>query len=220
MSDFTVLCVNTFAAYIGVIPFLIILQVFCRKYKLPKRHQFSLYIYVLSICMILMSSDTPSLYQINFYPAFNFIPFYGFTDNFSLYIQSFLVFVPLGFLLPTLWKQFQLAKTTIFYGFIFSFLIELSQIFCLATTATTDITDLIMNTFGTITGYFIFMQVKDMHFMGRMCLDTNDTFRQTLSKWEVYIYFFTPWLVTFILTPFISNEIWDFLWDTVIGIPM
>ena len=56
MSDFTVLCVNTFAAYIGVIPFMIILQIIFKKHKLPKRHQFGLYLYALAICSILMST--------------------------------------------------------------------------------------------------------------------------------------------------------------------
>lgn len=220
MSDFTALCVNTFAAYIGVVPFLIILQLFCRKYKLPKRHQFGLYLYAMSICLILMSCDTPSIYQLDFYPVFNFLPFYGFADNFNLYIQAYLVFIPLGILLPTLWKKFQPAKTTFFYGLFFSVLIELSQIFCLATTATTDITDIIMNVFGTMTGYFIFLQVKDMQFMGRMCLREDDVLRGGLSKWEVYIYFFTSWLITFLLTPFISNTVWDIIWDTALGMPM
>lgn len=220
MSDFTVLCVNTFAAYIGVIPFLIILQIFCRRYKLPKRHQLALYLYALGICLILMASDTPSLYQINFYPVFNFAPFYGFTDNFNHYIQSFLIFIPFGLLLPTLWKQFQPIKVTFFYGLLFSIFIEVSQVFCLATTATTDITDIIMNTFGTMAGYFIFLQARHMRFMGRMCLCPEDSLRGNLSKWEVYIYFFTPWLVTFILTPFISNEIWDVIWNSVLGMPI
>ena len=192
MSDFSALCVNTFAAYIGVIPFLIILQIFCHKYKLPKRHQFGLYLYALTICVILMACDTPSLYQLDFYPVFNFIPFYAFTDNSSLYLQSYLTFIPFGLLLPTLWKQFQPAKMTFFYGLLFSVLIEISQIFCLATTATTDITDVIMNVCGTLTGYFLFLQAKDMRFMGRMCLCNSDALRGNLSKWEVYIYFFTP----------------------------
>lgn len=220
MSEFTVLCVNTFAAYIGVIPFLIILQIFFSRFKLRKRHQFGIYIYALAICMILMASDTPSLYQIDFYPVFNLIPFFGFMDNFGHYIQSFLIFIPFGLLLPTLWNQFQPMKATVLYGFLFSLLIELSQILCLATTATTDVTDIIMNTLGTIIGYYIFFQAKDLSFMERMSLDYNDEQRKGLSKWEVYIYFLTAWLITFLLTPFISNEIWDMLWTSVIGIPM
>ncbi len=220
MSDFTVLCVNTFAAYIGVIPFLIIIQIFCIRYRLPKRHQFGLYLYALTICLILMAVDTPSLYQINFYPSFNFIPFSGFTDNLSHYLKGFLVFIPFGLLMPTLWKQFQPAKITIFYGFLFSFLIELSQIFCLETSATTDVTDLIVNISGTLVGYFIFFQIRHMRFMGRMCLCPGDTRRGGLSKWEACIYFFTPWLVTFILTPFISNQVWNIVWNYALGMPL
>ena len=149
MSDFTVLCVNTFAAYIGVIPFMIILQIIFKKHKLPKRHQFGLYLYALAICSILMSTDTPSLYQLNFDPQFNFIPFYGVMDNLNHYMQSFFLFMPLGLLLPTLWKQFQPPKKVFLYMLLFSFLIEISQVFCFANTAVTDITDIIMNLLGS-----------------------------------------------------------------------
>lgn len=220
MSDFTVLCVNTFAAYIGVIPFMIILQIIFKKYKLHKRHQFGLYLYALVICSILMSSDTPSLYQINFFPSFNFIPFRGFTDNFSHYIQSFCSFIPFGFLLPTLWKQFQPLKKTFFYTLLFSLIIEISQIFCLATTAVTDITDIIMNLSGAMIGYCIFLLIKNLQFMKRMHSQTNNSQRKKLARQEVYIYFLTPWLVTFLITPFISNAIWDVIWTSAVGIPM
>ena len=84
----------------------------------------------------------------------------------------------------------------------------------------TDVTDVIMNIFGTMVGYFVFLQAKDLHFMRRMHLQTKNPRRRTLSKWEVYIYFFTPWLITFLLTPFISNMIWDVIWDTAVGIPI
>ena len=160
MSDSTVLCVNTFAAFIGVIPFMIILQIMFRKHKLPKRHQFGLYLYVLVICSILMSSDTPSLYQLNFFPSFNFIPFKGFADSSSHYIQSFIIYIPLGLLLPTLWKQFQPLWKTFSYILLFSILIEISQIFCLASTAVTDVTDVIMNMTGAI-NMFLRQIVRD-----------------------------------------------------------
>lgn len=217
MSDFTVLCVNTFAAYIGVIPFMIILQIIFRKYKLPKRHQFGLYLYALTICSILMSTDTPSLYQINFYPVFNFIPFHGFTDNLNHYIQSFIIFIPLGLLLPTLWKQFQPLKKVFSYILLFSVLIEISQIFSLASTAVTDVTDIIMNLLGAMTGYCLFLLIKNMHFMKRMHSQTNNSQRKKFARQEIYIYFFTPWLVTFLITPFISNALWDIIWDSAVG---
>ena len=220
MSDSTVLCVNTFAAFIGVIPFMIILQIMFRKHKLPKRHQFGLYLYVLVICSILMSSDTPSLYQLNFFPSFNFIPFKGFADSSSHYIQSFIIYIPLGLLLPTLWKQFQPLWKTFSYILLFSILIEISQIFCLASTAVTDVTDVIMNMTGAMVGYCIFLLIKNLRFMKRMHSQTNNRSRKKLARQEIYIYFFTPWLVTFLITPFISNAIWDIIWDSAIGMPL
>ena len=220
MSDFTVLCVNTFAAYIGVVPFLILLQLLFRKYRLPKRHQFGLYLYALGICLILMASVTPSIYQLNFYPQFNFIPFHGFIDNWVHDLKTYLVFIPLGLFLPTLWKRFKRIGNTILFGVLLSVIIEASQIFCLETTAVTDITDVLLNTLGTITGYFLFLSVHRMRFMRRMCLGTKDSKKRFLAKWEVYIYFFTPWLVTFLLTPFISNAIWNIVWNYALGMPI
>ncbi|MCX4320964.1 MAG: VanZ family protein [Lachnospiraceae bacterium] len=220
MSDFTVLCVNTFAAYIGVIPFLIILQLLFRKCRLPKRHQFGVYLYALGICLILMASDTPSLYQINFYPQFNFIPFYGFMDSLGHYIQSFLIYIPFGLLLPTLWKRFKHAGRTVLYGLLLSVIIEISQIFCLETSAVTDITDVIMNVLGTTAGYLLYLLISRMHFMRRMCLGTKDARKKVLSKWEIYIYFLAPWLVTFLLTPFISNALWNIIWNYALGMPI
>ena len=174
----------------------------------------------LVICSILMSSDTPSLYQLNFFPSFNFIPFKGFADSSSHYIQSFIIYIPLGLLLPTLWKQFQPLWKTFSYILLFSILIEISQIFCLASTAVTDVTDVIMNMTGAMVGYCIFLLIKNLRFMKRMHSQTNNRSRKKLARQEIYIYFFTPWLVTFLITPFISNAIWDVIWASAVGIPM
>ena len=85
-------------------------------------------------------------------PNVNLIPFStGISITFYLNI---IMCVPLGFLLPFIWKEYRkLYKTTV-VGFCFSLLIELSQ---LITTRATDVDDLIANTLGTIIGYFIWM---------------------------------------------------------------
>ena len=59
-----------------------------------------------------------------------------------------------------------------------------------------------------------------MRFMKRMHSKTNNPQRKKLARQEIYIYFFTPWLVTFLITPFISNAIWDIIWDSAIGMPL
>ena len=72
----------------------------------------------------------------------------------TTFLLNILMCVPLGFLLPLIWKNYRnILKTTLF-GFCFSLLIELSQ---LITTRATDIDDLIANTFGTIIGYIIWI---------------------------------------------------------------
>lgn len=63
------------------------------------------------------------------------------------------LFVPLGFFLPWLWRTFDGLKQTALTGFLLSLGIELLQVFGLGIT---DINDLITNTLGTILGYGLF----------------------------------------------------------------
>lgn len=84
-----------------------------------------------------------------------------FQDNFmgignSLYnvIGNILLFVPLGFAVPLLFKNHNKFFEVVLYGFIASFSIELLQY--LTCTNFTDIDDIIFNTLGTLIGFFIF----------------------------------------------------------------
>lgn len=70
------------------------------------------------------------------------------------YVLNIIMTIPLGFLLPLIWKQFRTLKKVALSGFLLSLCIELSQLFTQSRTTTTD--DLIMNTLGAIIGYFIF----------------------------------------------------------------
>ena len=62
------------------------------------------------------------------------------------------MFIPFGYLVPFIWKDYQKLFKTIVLSFSFSLLIELSQ---LITTRAVDINDLIANTLGGIIGYTI-----------------------------------------------------------------
>jgi glycopeptide antibiotics resistance protein len=68
-------------------------------------------------------------------------------------ILNILMTIPLGFLLPLIWKEFRSLKKVAFAGLLFSLAIELSQLLNHRAT-TTD--DLIMNTLGVVVGYLIF----------------------------------------------------------------
>ena len=90
----------------------------------------------------------------------NLVPFAGMNTSFLLNIC---MFVPLGFLLPFLWKGYRSVLRTAVLGAGFSLLIELSQ---LVTTRATDIDDLIANTCGALIGYGIwklFVRIFGLH---------------------------------------------------------
>lgn len=69
------------------------------------------------------------------------------------YLLNIALFVPLGFLLPLLWPQTNKLRYAVLYGFCFSLLIEVSQLFNIRAT---DVDDLIMNTAGAVLGYTLY----------------------------------------------------------------
>ena len=78
----------------------------------------------------------------------------GFSRMMSQVISNMLMFVPLGFLLPVVFKNFRSAFKTTLLVFLFSFSIEAIQYFI---GRSADIDDLILNTLGGIIGYGIFL---------------------------------------------------------------
>lgn len=93
-----------------------------------------------------------------FDPNINLIPFqYGIL--YSDYL-NILMFIPLGFILPLMWKKYHKFADTVKFGFYLSLFIELSQLF--TRFRATDINDLITNTLGVTIGwaiYFIFSKL-------------------------------------------------------------
>ncbi|MBJ7946927.1 MULTISPECIES: VanZ family protein [Bacillus cereus group] len=75
------------------------------------------------------------------------------TAGSTTYLLNIVLFMPLGFLLPTIWSQFRKMKNTVCAGFFFSLAIELNQ---LLNNRITDIDDLFTNTLGAIVGYVLY----------------------------------------------------------------
>ena len=70
------------------------------------------------------------------------------------------MFIPLGFFLPLMWRKYHNGFETIKFGFYLSLFIELSQLF--TRFRATDINDLITNTIGAVVGwsiYFVFSKL-------------------------------------------------------------
>lgn len=69
------------------------------------------------------------------------------------YLLNLVLFLPLGFLVPLIWKRMATLPRVAGTGFAFSALIELSQ---LLSSRGTDVDDLIVNTLGAAAGFLLY----------------------------------------------------------------
>lgn len=91
-------------------------------------------------------------YQFELPYQINIIPFSKEIDIVS-YLLNILLFIPLGVIVPIVWKKMQKLTNVIGIGFFFTILIEISQ---LLNNRRTDIDDIILNILGAVIGYGIF----------------------------------------------------------------
>ncbi len=78
----------------------------------------------------------------------NLMPFQS--EGLFTYCANVILFMPLGFLLPYIWKNYRNVGKTALTGLFFSALIEIAQ---LPAGRVADVDDLMMNTLGAILGY-------------------------------------------------------------------
>ena len=87
------------------------------------------------------------------------IPFQS--EGIFTYCMNVIMLMPLGFLLPYIWKNFRNPLKVALTGFLFSVFIEFSQ---LPTNRLSDIDDLIMNTLGAVLGYVVWKLIGNYFF--------------------------------------------------------
>lgn len=155
----------------------------------------------LEILAIFCLTGIPSLYSLHPDVTVNWIPLTDLLDSPLMYIQNILLFVPLGFLLPMLWKPFEAKRLTFAWGFLLSLFIELMQLFNFRFT---DIDDLLANTLGTILGYFLYMWLKE----AVPALKTCSIEDKGHWRWEPYAVFGLTWLSMFLIRPLIGLVIY------------
>ena len=113
-------------------------------------------------------------------------------------ILNLVLFVPLGFFLPLLYKKYQHIKNVILTGFLFSLSIEIVQMFGWGAT---DINDLIINTAGACLGYLIYYLVSKIlpiNFRKRLQSENvNDMVEIMLYAIYIFIVMITvqPWVI-------------------------
>lgn len=207
--------IECFSSLIFVIPAVLLLQ-----HTLFKQHSFRKFIMLLLFALYLAAVfsvtgiPTAGTLKIDF--NFNFIPFLDIVNSPAAYIKNtvlnIILFMPLGFLLPAVWKDYRSFKTTVWTGFAVSVMIEVFQIF---TFRATDIDDLITNTLGAILGYYI-----SKLFSFKLPLDILESDRAASKKREPVIILTAVLLIKFFLQSLVSNALWNIvlsgsLWERI-----
>lgn len=127
-----------------------LLMALCKN-KSAKKY-FWISIFMVYLCGLADVVGLPSLSHLIWEPTVNFVPFSSERDA-RYFLQlglNALLFVPLGFLLPILWRRYRSWKRIALIGFLISLSIEILQLFSFRFT---DVDDLILNTFGAFIGY-------------------------------------------------------------------
>lgn len=192
------------ASVVFLIPAVLILQ-----YAVLKQRSFSKLAAVTIFSLYLMGVFSvvglPSLasWHVNFH--FNLIPLIDIATSPPDYIRNtilnVILFMPFGFLVPAVWKEYRSLRKMALAGFLLSLFIEILQIF---TFRLTDVDDLITNTGGTMLGYYIGGRLSF-----RLPFRLAETEKDRYGKWEPILFLGIVFLIAFCLKPFLSNLMWD-----------
>lgn len=126
-------------------------------------HFFETAIFLVYIYMVFSVTGIGSVWEIGKYGAIirldeiNLIPFQP--EKITTNVLNLIMFIPFGFLVPFIWSEYRNVGKVLITGALFSFSIELAQLF---NRRVTDIDDLLMNTLGALVGYIIWYGTKKL----------------------------------------------------------
>lgn len=182
----------------------LLLPIYCflnRLYFHDVRKSTVYWLFSCYLCTIYVLAGLPNVTYIRPELNLNLLPLIGILDDWKNSILNVLLFIPLGIALPVLWKPFKALKSTVFFGFTSSLIIELLQIL---TFRATDINDLITNTTGTVLG-FLCSNVLLRVFPSAKGIADNAELKDLLLLLTIEL------AVMFFLYPFVSAALWDLL---------
>ena len=188
MYQVLISCKEAAIAAIPLVPIFLILH----RFKFQSKSRSSIYL-ILAIYLAAMYAAVglPDVTYYRYYPRFNFDPFLYMFSAWETTLLNVLLFLPLGWFLPVLWKKFQSPLQTVCFGFNTSFAVELLQIF---TYRATDVNDLMTNTFGTVLGYIL----------GIVTLKVCPKLKAAESHMDLFWVLGAAFFVMFFIYPFLS----------------
>lgn len=189
--------VDVVAAAVVLIPVFLILHWTVYRQNLWKTILY--FLFSLYLAAVFSLVGIPNVKYVRVEMNLNLIPFWGIAEDFRNSVLNILLFVPLGFFLPVLWRKYRRKKDTVVFGFAVSLFIELLQIF---TFRATDVNDLITNVMGTLVGFVM------ADYAIAQCPAVRDAVNEKQTK-ELYIVCLMVFLTMFFIHPFLSPLIWD-----------
>lgn len=105
--------------------------------------------------------------------TYNAIRYLGFWQPFYInFLGNIILFMPIGFLLPLLFKRMEFFLFTVIVGFCISLFIEIMQ---LPQNRSSDVDDLWLNTLGAFLGYLVYLVFRrKFSFVTRVFKKLND----------------------------------------------
>lgn len=213
--------IEAFSSIVFVIPAVFMFRLLISvKPSAPERRRLSgtaaTMLFTLYLAAVFSVTGIPSVLSWHTHPDFNLIPLIDIMNNPPAYIRNtmlnILLFMPFGFLLPAIWKEYRCLRSTAVAGVLLSLLIEILQIF---TFRLTDVDDLITNTAGTMLGYCI-----GRRFAFRLPFTSLEKETWKGSRFEPVILVGLVFLISFCLKPVLSDAIWGWviespMWEAV-----
>lgn len=151
------------------------------------------FVFATYLAAVYLFVGMPTLQFMRFELSLTLTPFLPMIADFKNTILNIILFIPLGIMLPFLWKKYDTLRETLFFGFLMSLAIELLQIL---TYRATDINDLIANTVGAVLGYFVFRTTS--------CIFPS-VMKFARRKNEIDVVMLSVFIVMFFIQPYLAN---------------
>lgn len=126
------------------------------------RHEAAILVFILFIVGLASQTIIPGIFarydREHFKILVNLVPFNNINYRIFEVLGNIALFVPIGLLLPLLWRRFEKFYVLVYSCLLISLIIELSQL--AIPMRATDIDDLIMNTIGGMIGYLLYLLIR------------------------------------------------------------
>lgn len=153
--------IRSISGYVFIVPVLLLYFLYLNKTEKKQSlfHIIAVFVFCYYLFGILTVTGIGYTSKIRFRPNISLIPFLGMITGPIDTILNVILFVPLGFFLPLLYKKYNHIKPVVLIAFLFSMSIEIVQMFGYGSS---DINDLITNTVGACLGYFIYRLLSNI----------------------------------------------------------